>query len=70
MIAVLLQPFAAFLKLGHRPVVFLLHLGDGVGRPEEVGQFIDLRGQRMPEFADNHSAPVGLTCGQPGSVPQ
>ena len=50
---VLLQPLAALLELLDRQVVLVLHLGDRVGGPEEVGELVDLRGQ-APELAEDH----------------
>ena len=54
--AILLQSLAAFLKLGDGLIVFVLHLRDRVGGPEEVGQLVNLRPQRRPHFAENHAS--------------
>ena len=51
---VLLQPLAALLELLDGQVVLVLHLGDRVGRPEEVGQLVDLGRERAPELAEDH----------------
>ena len=51
---VLLQPLAALRELGDGRVVLVLHLGDRVGRPEEVGQLVHLCAKRGPEFSHDH----------------
>ena len=53
---VLLQPLAALLELLDGQVVLVLHLGDRVGRPEEVGQLVDL-GLRAHARACRRSSP-------------
>jgi hypothetical protein len=61
---VLLEAFAALLQLGNRQVVFILHLGDGIGGPEDVCQLVHLRPQRSPKFAEYHDGtlPMGGGC--------
>ena len=51
---VLFQPLAALLQLGDRLVVLILHLGNRIGRPEYIGDLIDLRHQRVPELPHDH----------------
>ena len=55
---ILLQTLAALFHLGDRLIVLVLHLGDRIGRPEDVGDFVDLRHQRMPELPQNHCRTV------------
>ena len=35
-------------------VVFVLHLGDRIGGPEDVGDLVDLGHERVPQLAKNH----------------
>ena len=37
---ILLEPLAAFLKLGDRQIVLILHPGDRIGGPEIVGHLL------------------------------
>ena len=52
--AVLLEPGAALLQLLDRQVVLVSHLRDRVGLPEHVGDLVELRHERRPEFLNNH----------------
>jgi hypothetical protein len=51
---ILLEPLAALLHLIDRLVVFILELRDRIGRPEEVGDLVHLRCERLPELAKDH----------------
>ena len=51
---VFLQAFAAVLHLVDRLVVFILELGDRIGRPEEVGDLVHLGRKGLPELSEDH----------------
>ena len=51
---VFLQAFAAVLHLVDRLVVFVLELGDRIGRPEEVGDLVHLGRKGLPELSEDH----------------
>ena len=51
---ILLQALAARLELFDRRVVLVLHLGNRIGRPKEVGDLIDLRPKCRPKFSNDH----------------
>ena len=52
--AVLFQAGAAFLELFDRAIVFVPHLGDGIGLPEQVRHLVDLRHEGRPELVKDH----------------
>src|SRR5262249_20719192 len=52
--AVLLEPLTALLELLDRQVVLVLHLGDRIRFPEEVGEFVELSPDRTKELAEDH----------------
>ncbi|MBZ5636683.1 MAG: hypothetical protein LAO55_26455 [Acidobacteriia bacterium] len=47
------ETLAALFELFDRGVMFVLHLGDGVGLPEDVGDLVHLRAKRTPELSQN-----------------
>jgi hypothetical protein len=64
---ILLEPLAALLHLIDGLVVFILQLRDRVGRPEEVGDLVHLRGERLPELAEDHRRGLQKVGGRRGS---
>ena len=51
----LLEAEPPFLELLDRGVVLVLHLGDRIGLPEEVGELVELCPDRSKELAENHA---------------
>src|SRR5262249_34282476 len=51
---VLFESLAPLLDLLDGRVVLVLHLGDRVRGPEDVGDLVQLRPQRTPELAEDH----------------
>lgn len=50
----LFQPLAALLELLDGQVLLILHLGDGVGGPEQVRDLVELGLERPPDLAEDH----------------
>src|SRR5206468_12767493 len=53
--AVLFKPGAPFLQLLDGLVVFVAHLRNRIGLPEQIRNLVDLRDERRPEFVENHN---------------
>jgi hypothetical protein len=62
--AVLLEPDPALLELLDRAVVLVLHLGDRVGLPEEVGQLVQLSAQSTEHLSEDHAVSPGMAVGR------
>ena len=58
--AILLEAVAPFLELLHGAVVFVLHLRDRIGLPEDVRDLVHLRAKRGPELSQNQAVPSFL----------
>jgi hypothetical protein len=53
--AVLLEASSALLELLDRVVVFIAHLRDRIGLPEQIRDLVDLRDEGGPELVKNHN---------------
>src|SRR6185436_20049845 len=51
--AVGFETLAALFELLDCGIMFILHLGDRVGLPEDVGDLVHLRAKRAPELSQN-----------------
>src|SRR4029079_12382137 len=59
--AVLFETDAALLELLDRAIVFVSHLCDWIGFPEDVRDFVSLGHERRPELVKNHGGSFKTT---------